>query len=163
MLREAQTVAMTINSLMRVGIIRRPLSRDRSTPLLHPHSSPSSSFNTRLSSRTLVSPISQTLATTFSPLRPLIPPSPSCRARLALPDSSSAMVMIVGKRGVSNAVGSGKMWVLGVSFFGSRRGWGRIPSGGKGGVARKRTVKNATHDWKIPTVHDSGIRPSVSG
>jgi hypothetical protein len=64
--------------------------------------------NTSLSARTLPSASVQASFSTASPLFPASPPNPSCLTKHALPPSSSAMVIVVGRRGDSSDVGSGK-------------------------------------------------------
>lgn len=49
---------------------------------------------------------------TLSPLTPTTPPRPSCRTRQPLSFSSSAIVSVVGSKGISKEVGSGKRCVL---------------------------------------------------
>lgn len=113
-------------------------SQDKAT---HASAPVTLSLNICRSSFTRNSANLQASSTTFSPFCPLIPPKPSCLSRHPLPCSSKAIVIVVGSKGISKVVGSGKRYDL---------------------IYQLRSDFD-THDWKIPNEQERGIRPSVRG
>ena len=102
-------------------IICHPSVRARSLPTADPYEP----YNCPLNSLTLALAAPIHSPRTSIPVLPAYPPNPSCLTSLILgstvsPDRdrgstvSSAMVMLVGQSGSSNADGSGKRYLLGV-------------------------------------------------
>lgn len=75
------------------------------------------SFSTSLSALHRSSAAPHASPNTSLPVFPTTPPNPSCRTKHAVPSSSSAMVMVVGRRGVSKEDGSGRRVLLSMSAW----------------------------------------------